>query len=76
MSLSKIYRQNLKNILFFFNKQIYFFSTFRKYTVGGFVSELIKKLWPKCVDETVSVCRSLLLVSGKCNSDISKATGA
>ena len=27
--------------------KFYFFSTFRKITVGGFVNQLIKKFWPK-----------------------------
>ena len=26
--------------------KFYFFSTFRKFTVGGFVNQLIKKFWP------------------------------
>ena len=27
--------------------EFYFFSTFRKITVGGFVNQLIKKFWPE-----------------------------
>ena len=30
--------------------QLIVFSTFGKITVGGFVNQLIKKFWPKCVD--------------------------
>ena len=29
--------------------KLYFFSSFQEITVGGFVNQLIKKLWPKCV---------------------------
>ena len=45
-----------KNIIFnkvqfssvqFKKKKFRFFSTFQKITVGGFVNQLIKKLWPK-----------------------------
>ena len=58
VSLSKIHRQNLKNNIIFFKrnkeyfesadkiKQLEFFSTFRKITVGRFVNQLIKKFWP------------------------------
>ena len=33
----------------------FFFSTFRKITVGGFVNQLIKKFWPKRVSANVTV---------------------
>ena len=35
-------------MIFFFR---IFFSTFQKITVGGFVSQLIKKFWPKCYSD-------------------------
>ena len=62
VSLSKMHRQNLKKILFFQKNKyflesedkikifleikFYFFPTFRKITIGGFVNQLIKKFWP------------------------------
>ena len=30
----------------FLENKFYFFPTFRKNTVGGFVNQLIKKFWP------------------------------
>ena len=41
----------MDKIKFFLEIKLYFFSTFRKFTVGGFVNQQIKKLWPyHCVE--------------------------
>ena len=41
-----IFRVGGYNKIFFLEIKFYFFPTFRKITVGGFVNQLIKKFWP------------------------------
>ena len=85
MSLSKIHRQNLKNVLFFQQNKLYlesadkikknieikfyFFHTFRKIKVEGFVNQLIKKIWPK-----TTLCRYVSKKDGKDQETIQSST--
>ena len=40
--------------------KFYFFPTFRKITVGGFVNQLIKKIWPKYLAVTYFTCDDII----------------
>ena len=45
-------------------RNIFFFGTFWKITVGGFVNQLIKKFWPKglSVKFSIKICISVPFV--------------
>ena len=55
-----ILRVGGQNKIFFLEIKFYFFPTFRKITVGGFVNQLIKKFWPYRLNLTTGIPHSII----------------